>query len=249
MKSAQDSMRAAVIRRFYKSAGIAETAGAFVLTLDGRPARTPKKRPLAMPTPGLAASLAAEWDGQGEAIKPADMPFTRLANAAIDGVADTVAETRATLATYAQSDLACFRAEAPDELIAAQADGYDPVLAFAQDRLGARFLLGRGIMPVQQSPETLAKMREAFDAVASPFALTALHVVVSMTSSALLGFALWNRAFDAEHVWRLAHIDEDHQIALWGVDDEAAARRALHKRDFDVAAKVVDALAPEAKGN
>jgi chaperone required for assembly of F1-ATPase len=249
MKSAQDSMRAAVIRRFYKTVGIAESADGFVLTLDGRPARTPKKRPLAMPAQNLAASLAAEWDGQGEAIKPADMPFTRLANAAIDGVADTMDETRATLAAFAQSDLACFRAEAPDELIAAQALGYDPVLAFTEERLGARFLLGRGIMPVRQAPETLAKVREAFDAIASPFALTALHTLVSMTSSALLGLVLWNRAFDADHIWRLAHIDEDHQIALWGVDDEAAARRALHKRDFDVAAKVVAALAPGAKGN
>ena len=95
-------MRAAVIRRFYKTVGIAESADAFVLTLDGRQARTPKKRPLAMPTPGLAANLAAEWDGQGDAIKPADMPFTRLANAAIDGVADTMEATRATMATYAE---------------------------------------------------------------------------------------------------------------------------------------------------
>ena len=242
-------MRAAVIRRFYKTVEVGQTLDGFVLELDGRPARTPKKRPLAMPTPTLAASLAAEWDGQGEAIKPADMPFTRLANAAIDGVADTMDETRATLAAYAQSDLACFRAEAPDELIAAQALGYDRVLAFAQERLGARFVLGRGIIPVLQTPETLATVRQAFDAIASPFALTALHTLVSMTGSALLGLSLWERAFDAEHVWRLAHIDEDHQIALWGVDDEAAARRALHKRDFDAAAKVIDALAPKAPGN
>ena len=249
MKSAQDSMRAPVIRRFYKTVGVGESDGAFVLTLDGRQARTPKKRPLAMPTPALAARLAAEWDGQGEAIKPADMPFTRLANAAIDGVADTMDSTRATLAAYAQSDLVCFRAEASGELIGAQALGYDPVLAFAEDRLGARFILGRGIIPVRQAPETLAKVRQAFDAIASPFALTALHTLVSMTGSALLGLSLWERAFDAEPVWRLAHIDEDHQIALWGVDDEAAARRALHKRDFDVAAEVIDALAPKAPGD
>ena len=237
-------MRAAPIRRFYETVGVAETPAGFVLTLDGRQARTPKKRPLAAPDAGLAAGLAAEWDGQGETIKPADMPFTRLANAAIDGVADTLEATRASIAAYAESDLICFRAEEPEELIAAQAAGYDPVLAFARARLGAPFFIARGITHVRQSPEALAKARAAFDAIGAPFALTALHTIVSMTGSALLGLALWDRAFDPEHVWRLAHIDEDHQIARWGVDDEAAARRALHKRDFDVAAKVVDALAP-----
>jgi len=242
-------MRTAAIRRFYETVGVVETPAGYVLTLDGRQARTPKKRPLAAPDAGLAAALASEWEGQGEAIRPADMPFTRLANAAIDGVADALEATRGSIAAYAESDLATFRADAPDELIAAQSAGYDPVLAFAHGRLGAPFALARGIVHVRQSPETLVRVREAFDAIGAPFALTALHTIVSMTGSALLGLALWNRAFEAEHIWRLAHIDEDHQIARWGVDDEAAARRALHKRDFDAAAKVVNALAPASKGN
>jgi len=237
-------MRTAAIRRFYETVGVVETPAGYVLTLDGRQARTPKKRPLASPDAGLAASLAAEWDGQGEAIKPADMPFTRLANAAIDGVADALDATRASIAAYAESDLVCFRAEAPEELIAAQAAAYDPILQFARHRHGATFSLACGITHVRQSPEALANVREAFDAIGSPFALTALHTIVSMTSSALLGLGLWDRAFEPGHIWRLAHIDEDHQIARWGEDDEAAARRALHKRDFDVAAKVVNALAP-----
>ena len=249
MRSAQASMRTAPIPRFYETVGVAETAAGFVLTLDGRHARTPKKRPLAAPNAVLAAALAAEWDAQGEEIKPADMPLTRLANAAIDGVADAPDSTRAAIAAYAESDLASFRAEGPEELIAEQSAGLDPVLAFALARLGAPFLRARGVVHVRQPLQTLARVRDGFDAIGSPFALTALHTIVSMTGSALLGLALWNRAFDAERIWLLAHIDEDHQIARWGVDDEAAARRALHKRDFDVAAIVVDALAPVSKEN
>jgi chaperone required for assembly of F1-ATPase len=78
----------------------------------------------------------------------------------------------------------------------------------------------------------------------APLGVAALHVVVSMTSSALLGLALWRRRFDAEHIWRLAHIDEDHQIAKWGEDDEAMARRKNHFRDMKAAAFVIGELAP-----
>ena len=48
------------------------------------------------------------------------MPLTRLLNSAIDGVAHTMAETRADILRYAGSDLLCYRAEEPDTWLRAR---------------------------------------------------------------------------------------------------------------------------------
>ena len=97
-------------------------------------ARTPGKRPLIAPTRAVAELIAAEWAAQGETIEPMSMPATRLANSAIDGVADALGATRAEIARYAGADLLCYRAEAPEALVAAEAEAFDPVLDWAGQR-------------------------------------------------------------------------------------------------------------------
>ncbi len=60
-------------------------------------------------------------------------------------------------------------------------------------------------------------------------ALTGLHVMTTLTGSALLALAHAKGRLSAEQAWAAAHIDEDWQIRQWGVDVEAAepARQAL----------------------
>ncbi len=148
MRAAQANMRPPTLHRFYTSVEVAAVeGGGFAVRLDGRPVRTPGKRPLVAPTRAVAELVAAEWAAQGETIEPLSMPATRLANSAIDGVADALAATQAAIARYAEADLVCYRAEAPEALVALQAAAYDPVLAWARERLGARFVDDRRRRP------------------------------------------------------------------------------------------------------
>ena len=137
MRAAQTNMRGPEIKRFYRTAAVEETKDGWALKLDGRLAHTPGKAPLVAPTRAIAERIAAEWNAQGERIEPATMPTTRLANSAIDGVARAMEETRAEIARYAGSDLICYRAEAPEALIALQASAHDAVLAWAERELSA----------------------------------------------------------------------------------------------------------------
>jgi chaperone required for assembly of F1-ATPase len=111
---ARASLRSPEIKRFYERVGIGEADGGWALLLDGRGARTPGKKRLVAPTRVVAGAVAAESAGQGAVVVPASMPFTRLANSAIDGVAHALDETRADIAGYAGADLLCYRAEAPE---------------------------------------------------------------------------------------------------------------------------------------
>ncbi len=238
MRAAQANMRPQALRRFYKTAEVSEEDGRFVLSLDGRRARTPGRDRLAHASRALMAEVAAEWEQQRETIDPADMPLTRLMNSAIDGVAHTMAETRADILRYAGSDLLCYRAEAPDTLVARQAHGHDPVLRWAADELKARFHVTGGIVHVAQPPEALAAIGAALGAYDDPAALAALSVMTTLSGSALLALAVAQGFLTPEAAWRAAHIDEDFEIERWGEDAEAMARREARWREFGAAATV-----------
>src|SRR5215471_5326967 len=160
-EAARRAVRPALKQRFYRSAGVAEVAEGFAVTLDGRPVRTPARRTLAAPTRALGEALAAEWEAQADVIDPARMPLTRLANTIIDGVAAASREIAAEIEKYLGSDLVCYRAEGPDRLVVRQANRWDPILAFARAALGARFEISYGVRFVTQSPDAIAAARQA----------------------------------------------------------------------------------------
>jgi chaperone required for assembly of F1-ATPase len=223
-------------RRFYREAQAVEEEGAFRLRLDGKPARTPARNPLAVPSRRLAAALAEEWSRQAERIDPATMPVTRLANSAIDGVAPRMEAVRADLVSYADSDLLCYRAGEPQGLAERQARHWDPVLAWAERRLGGHFVLAEGLMHVPQPAETLGAFAAALGRFDEPFALAALHVATTLTGSALLALALAEGETGVAKAWQAAHVDEDWNMQLWGEDAEALNRRAARFEEFRAAA-------------
>jgi chaperone required for assembly of F1-ATPase len=242
MVAARGAMRPQLPKRFYAEAGLAAREDGFALTLDGRPARTPGRRPLALADRALAEALRGEWAAQGERIDPGQMPLTRLVNVALDRMPDAMAATRDEIARYARSDLMFYRADSPERLVERQKALWDPALAWARDALGARFATGIGIVHVPQPPESLEAVAAHLERIDDPLALTALHIVTTLTGSALLALALGRGALSPNAVWDAAHVDEDVQIEIWGDDDEALARRAFRRREFDAAALVLARL-------
>jgi chaperone required for assembly of F1-ATPase len=227
-------------KRFYAAAGVAEADGGFVVTLDGKPIRTPSGRQVVAPTPGIAEAIVAEWNAQGEMIDPLTMPLTRFANSVVEAVADRVDAVADDVAKYLGTDLLFYRAGHPEALVAREAAHWDPVLAWAADTLGAHFILAEGIVHVVQPETAVAAAREAFPG--DPWSISALHVVTTLTGSALLALALAHGARDADQVWAAAHVDEDWNIEKWGMDEEVAARRAARLVDFRAAVSILNAL-------
>ncbi|HEY8565207.1 MAG TPA: ATP12 family protein [Beijerinckiaceae bacterium] len=238
MRAAQQAMRPPLPKRFYETANVAEVEGRYALRLDGRSARTPGRRPFVLPTRALGEAVAAEWKAPSEVVDPARMPLTRLANSAIDAVADDPSAVVEDLVRYAGSDLVCYRAGDPERLVEAQSRAWDPVLTWARDDLGARFTLSQGIVFVTQPETAIAAVRRAVEAVQDPFRLAALHVMTTLTGSVLLALATARAVLTPEAAWAAAHADEIYQEGVWGEDAEAAERRRLRQGDFEAAARM-----------
>lgn len=218
-------------KRFWKVATATPCDGGFTVMLDARPVRTPAKAALTLPTLAMAEAVAAEWDAQDGLIDPRKMPVTRGANAAIDKVRTQRDEVVALLAEYGDSDLLCYRAAGPEELIARQTQHWDPMLDWADAQLGVRLAVGVGVMHVTQSPQALAKLQQevaAFD----DFALAGVHDLISLSGSLILALAVTKKGLSAEDAWHLSRIDEHWQIEQWGDDEEAEATELIKRTAF-----------------
>ncbi|BAQ17718.1 chaperone [Methyloceanibacter caenitepidi] len=230
--------RPSLPKRFYKDVTVSEEDGRAGIFLDGRPVRTPGKAALAVPSAALAEAIADEWRGQGERIDPHTMPLTKLVNSAIDGVVGQEAAVVDDIVAHAGSDLLCYRASGPEGLLALQAEAWDPVLAWAAGALGAPLSLAEGVIHVPQPETSLAALRAEIEPL-DALKLAALHVMTTLTGSALLPLAVARGELSPDAAWDAAHVDEDWQISRWGEDAEAKQRRKNRKADFDAAARVL----------
>jgi chaperone required for assembly of F1-ATPase len=241
LKSARKDARPPLPKRFYKDVTVAEEPNGFAIKLDGRRVKTPAKTDLILPVQAAAEAIAEEWRAQREDIDPRTMPLTRLVNSALDGVARDVDGVIADIVKYAGSDLVCYRAAEPEGLVAAQSEMWDPVLAFAREELGARFICVEGITFAEQPPRAIEAVREAVvqSTGERPLAVAGLHVMTTLTGSVLLALSVARRELSLEAAWDAAHVDEDFQMRAWGADVEALARRAKRFVEMKAAAQVL----------
>ena len=229
------------MKRFWKSAAAIRAEGGFAISLDGRPVRTPARAELIVPGRQLADAIAQEWASQPEDFDPRQMPLTGLANAAIDRVAPGPAAFADGLARYAESDLTCYRAAEPDELVARQAAHWDRLLDWARGRYDIHFELVTGIIHRPQPRPTLERLTAAVRAL-DPLRLAGLSPLVTIGGSLIAGLAVLSGDLDAETAFAATHLDELWQAEQWGEDALAAQARAHRQRDFMAAARFLDLL-------
>jgi chaperone required for assembly of F1-ATPase len=240
MEAARRSVKPTLRKRFYEQAGVTPSGDRFEVTLDGKPVRTPARRPLAAPTRELAQAIADEWQAQNDVIDPAAMPLTRLANSIIDGVAESAEPVREEIAKYLGSDLLFYRADGPEKLTERQAQTWDPIVEWAASSLGARFILVEGVVFAAQPEEAVAAAAKAIPT--DIWRLGAVHSATTLTGSALLALALAQGAISQDQAWKAAHVDEDWQMEQWGRDSLAMERRAHREADMAAAAKILSLL-------
>lgn len=224
------------MKRFWREAQVVEQEDGFAIALDDRSVRTPGKRTLVVPSRALADALADEWNAQGDTVKPDEMPLTRYANSSADGVILRRAEVIEEVVRYGASDLVCYRATEPPELVERQSVGWQPLVDWIASDFRIRLQIVSGVLPVAQSQATIDAFHVAVSAFDN-FPLTGLHAAAAACGSLVIALALARGRLDAKAAWSLSQLDETYQIERWGEDDEAADRRARLMADIDAASR------------
>lgn len=222
------------MRRFYREVATrAEGAGHGVL-LDGKPVRTPARRPLIVPVPTLAQAIATEWAQQGDDVDTQVMRLTRLATTAIDLMPERRGDAVAEVAGYGGTDLLCYRASSPQSLAERQARTWQPWLDWAERQYDARLVPAAGVMPAEQGPVALHALRTAVERL-DDWRLVGLHAAVTTTGSLVLGLAIEREALAAAAAFDAALLDELFEVEQWGEDAEQSARHARLRSDLEAA--------------
>jgi chaperone required for assembly of F1-ATPase len=242
IRRAQIQMKRPLPKRFYSVVTTREVDDGYALELDGKTVRTPGRLPLVVPTQALASLVAAEWQQQVDVIDPATMPVTRLLNTALDGVATDPQAVFEDILRFSSSDLLCYRADGPEGLVARQSERWDPVIDWAANTLGARFILIEGIIHQEQPREATAAFAVNLRKYDTPLELASLHTITTLTGSAILALAFADGFLPIDAAWSLAHLDEDWTIEHWGSDEEAEQRRSARFKEFQAATDVFSAL-------
>jgi len=229
------------LKRVYKKVAVEAVDGGYRVTLDGKALLTPARAPLVLPRQMLIAAIAAEWDSQIENIRPDSMPVMQLVSTAIDRVNPQRDRVAAGIADYATTDLVCYRAEMPAELVTRQHKIWQPLVDWVRREFDAPLAVTAGVMPRPQPNEALQALRRAIDGL-DDLELTALHALTTSCGSLVIALALHGGLIDADQAWAASQLDETFQIEKWGEDTEAAKRRQALLNDIRNTARFLELL-------
>ena len=232
------------ISRFYMSVDTDRTEDGYLVRLDGRPLRTPMETPLLLPNKRLAAVIAKEWNEQEETVNLLSMAMTGFANTAIDRVAPRRKEVIDGLIAYAETDLVCYRAKEPAELVNLQARAWQPHLDWLEGTYGAKLLTTTGIIHLKQNPATLDVIRRVL-ASRNDFTLTGVYIMTAAMGSLVLSLAVAEGALDAKRAAAAGQLDVIFQAKHWGEDEEAISRRKRIAREVALVEKFLGLLFSE----
>ena len=225
---------------------IEPVGGGYRVLVEGAPLASPAGRELRLATAELARAVAAEWTGRP--CRPGRMGLaqprlTVLAGRAADLDARERERIEADLAAHIETDLVCYRANGPPDLVALQAARWDPLLAWAGRRFGCAPAVTAGVLPTAAAPALVARYARVLAGLGAA-ALVGLQAAVRATGSLVVALALLEGEIDAEAAWCAANVEEGYNAARWGEDDEAAAHRALRRADLAAAAVHLAGLRP-----
>jgi chaperone required for assembly of F1-ATPase len=123
-------------------------------------------------------------------------------------------------------------------LVARQTARWEPVLDWAERRLGTRPTTTTGVAALRQPAAFHGALRGAVEPF-DDFRLAALHLATGVAGSVLLGLGLVEAEIDAETAFAAAMVDDLHQLDRWGDDAEARERLGRVRFDLDAAVRFV----------
>lgn len=199
----------------------------YTVTLDGRPVKTPSGKIAAVPSIHWAYGIAAEWNAvHTGGIQPSNMPLMTTACTALDRTIQMEECMR-----YLQTDTLCYWADATEDRILYQRQqaAWKEIHKFMNEE----FIDTKSMSPFAQAFGTVDAIRslkrglphdaalfsacEQWLRSLDPWHATLVQAAIRETKSFMAGVALVSGRCTAEMARTAARVEEEVQIAQWGM--------------------------------
>ncbi len=213
------------MKKFWKKVSIKKTSpNSFEIMLDERILQTPLKRELVLPNLNLTKEIVKEWDQVSKNINTESMILYGLISTSLDKIIDNRNSYIDDILDYIDTDLICYRAENPKELVELQKNKWDPIILLIEKYIGTKVQVFRGILPKKQHITVHSKLNNIINQF-NNFEISALHRITSITGSIFLSLCVLKKDISKNEVFELSFLDELWQAENWGFDEETSQKR------------------------
>ena len=197
----------------------------YLIKANNKPLKTLKNQALFCPRKPLAEGVIQQLN-QYET----QAPLYRLLSLSIDlDKKSTISE----LVSYADTDLVCYFAPEPPDLLAWQEQHWVPVINFVKKALNFSSIITTSqALPIEQDADfkmSLSKKLGTFD----NYELAALYVSGKLLGSVLTALGFASGAFTADEAHKIAMADDYYQQSRYGEDEQLKAELIQHLKQLE----------------
>ena len=213
------------MKKSWEKVSIKKTSlNSFRIMLDEIILQTPLKRELVLPNLNLAQEIVKEWDQDSKNINTESMIFYGLISTALDKIIDNKNLYINDILDYVDTDLICYRAQNPKELVELQKIKWDPIILLIERYIGTKVQVFQGILPKKQHATVHANLNNLINQF-DIFEISALHRITNITGSIFLSLCVLKKDVSKNEAFELSFLDELWQSENWGFDEETSQKR------------------------
>lgn len=213
------------MKKFWKNVQVKKKIkNSFEILLDKRILKTPMQKDLIFSNYKIAKETALEWDIDEKEINTENMVFYGLISTAIDKInIDKVSYIENVLG-FINTDLICYRAEDPNELVDLQNNSWNPIISFIKKYIDVELKFFIGVMPSKQSLEIFNRLKTLINSF-SDIEISALHRMTNLTGSIFISICILKGDVLKNEAFELSFLDELYQAKNWGIEQESLDKR------------------------
>ena len=213
------------MKKFWEKVSIKKiSSDSFCIMLDDRILKTPLKRELILPKLNLAQEIVKEWDQDSKKINTESMIFYGLISTSLDKIIDNKNLYINDILDYIDTDLICYRAENPKELVELQKNKWDPIIFLIEKYIGTKVHVFEGVLPKKQDTTVHNRFNNLINQF-DIFEIAVLHRITNITGSIFLSLCVLKKDISKNEVFELSLLDELWQAENWGFDEETSRKR------------------------
>ena len=213
------------MKKFWETIEIKKkTSKEFYILLDDKKLKTPLKNELVLSNYLIAKEVLKEWDQSSDIIKTDDLVFYGLLSTAIDRVREEKNSYINDIINFIDTDLICYRADNPIDLVSFQNKHWDPVIMLIEKYINNNVSVFKGVMPSQQNSKVHHKIKKLVVEL-NDVQISVLHRITNLIGSVFLALCILKKDLSNKQAFELSFLDELWQAENWGYEEDASAKR------------------------